>query len=51
MAEIKPLGCLMAGGKKRREEEDLTPKQIRQMSHRKNRRRDKQELRNYGRDE
>lgn len=47
VAEIKPLGCLMAGGKKRREEEELTPKQIRQMSHRKNRRRERQDLRDY----
>jgi hypothetical protein len=45
VGEIKPLGCLMAGGKKRREEEELTPKQIRQISHRKNRRREKQNLR------
>ena len=44
VAEIKPLGTIMAGGKKRRDEEDLTPKQIRQMSHRKNRRREKQNL-------
>lgn len=45
VAEIKPLGCVMAGGKKRREEEELTPKQIRQIGHRKNRRREKQNLR------
>ncbi|MFT6178638.1 MAG: RNA-splicing ligase RtcB [Akkermansiaceae bacterium] len=48
VAEIKPLGTIMAGGKKRRSEEneeELTPKQIRQMSHRKNRRREKQNLR------
>ena len=47
VAEIKPLGCLMAGGKKRREEEELTPKQIRQIGHRKNRRREKQNLRDF----
>lgn len=47
VAEIRPLGCVMAGGKKRREEEELTPKQIRQMSHRKNRRRERQDLRDF----
>lgn len=47
VAEIRPLGCLMAGGKKRREEEDLTPKQVRQMGHRKDRRREKQNLRDF----
>ena len=44
VAEIKPLGCIMAGGKKRRDEEELTPKQIRQIGHRKERRRIKQDL-------
>ncbi len=46
VAEIKPLGSIMAGGKKRRDEEELTPKQIRQIGHRKERRRVKQDL-NY----
>ncbi len=49
VAEIKPLGCIMAGGKKRRsedEEEPLTPKQIRQRAHRKERRRIKRDLGN-----
>jgi RNA-splicing ligase RtcB len=44
VAEIKPLGTIMAGGKKRRNEEELTPKQIRQIGHRKERRRIKQDL-------
>ena len=44
VAEIKPLGCIMAGGNKRRDEEELTPKQIRQIGHRKERRRVKQDL-------
>jgi len=45
VAEIKPLGCIMAGANKRRDEEELTPKQIRQIAHRKERRRVKQDLR------
>ena len=45
VAEINPLGTIMAGGEKRRDEEELTPKQIRQISHRKKRRREKQNLR------
>lgn len=44
-AEIRPLGCLMAGQFKRSDEEELTPKQIRQIQHRKERRRTKQNLR------
>ena len=44
VAEIKPLGCIMAGGNKRREDEELTPKQIRQIGHRAERRRVKQDL-------
>ncbi len=44
VAEIQPLGCLMAGAGKRRDEEELTPKQIRQIGHRKERRRTKQKL-------
>jgi hypothetical protein len=47
VAEIKPLGTIMAGGKKRRDEEELTPKQIRQIGHRKERRRIKQDLGSY----
>lgn len=42
VAEIQPLGCIMAGHSKRSEEEELTPKQIRQRQHRKERRRVKQ---------
>ena len=44
VAEIKPLGCVMAGANKRRDEEELTPKQIRQIAHRKERRRTRQNL-------
>ena len=47
VAEIKPLGSIMAGGKERRDEEELTPKQIRQIGHRKERRRIKQDLGRY----
>ncbi len=47
VAEIHPLGCIMAGGKKRRDEEELTPKQLRQQAHRKERRRNKQNLQNF----
>ncbi len=44
IGEIQPLGCIMAGQSKRRDEEELTPKQLRQIEHRKERRRVKQEL-------
>lgn len=49
VAEIRPLGCIMAGDSgpppwKRREEE-LTPKQKRQLEHRADRRRGRQDLR------
>ena len=44
-AEIHPLGCVMAGGSKRRdEEEELTPKQRRQIQHRADRRKIRQRL-------
>lgn len=47
VAEIRPLGCIMAGESRRlwrSDEEELTPKQIRQIGHRAERRRTKQEL-------
>ena len=49
VAEIQPLGCIMAGDTgpalwKKRKEEELTPKQKRQIQHRAERRRTKQEL-------
>lgn len=47
IAEIRPLGCIMAGdsGRSWRDNnEELTPKQIRQIGHRAERRRVKQEL-------
>ncbi len=47
VAEIRPLGCIMAGdsGRSWRDrEEDLTPKQKRQIEHRADRRRVKQDL-------
>ncbi|MEZ5300201.1 MAG: RtcB family protein [Verrucomicrobiales bacterium] len=51
-AEITPLGCLMAGGNLKRDEEDpLTPKQKRQLQHRADRRRDKQRLQRGGWDD
>lgn len=48
VAEIRPLGCIMAGdsGRSWRDKEDeLTPKQKRQMKHRAERRRIRQDLR------
>ena len=44
IAEIRPLGCIMAGESDRRwrDEEELTPKQIRQIAHRADRRKTKQ---------
>ncbi|QJE97614.1 RtcB family protein [Luteolibacter luteus] len=48
VAEIRPLGCIMAGdsGRSWRDrEEELTPKQKRQIEHRADRRRVKQDLR------
>lgn len=46
-AEIRPLGSLMAGKFTRSDEDDLTPKQIRQIQHRKERRRTNQGLRDF----
>ena len=44
-AEIEPLGCVMAGETTRRdEEEELTPKQKRQIEHRADRRKLRQRL-------
>lgn len=48
VAEIRPLGCIMAGdsGRSWRDrEEELTPKQKRQIQHRAERRRNRQDLR------
>ena len=48
VAEIEPLGCIMAGDsgpKPWQREKPLTPKQKRQIEHRADRRREKQELR------
>ncbi|HUF62598.1 MAG TPA: RtcB family protein [Verrucomicrobiales bacterium] len=50
VAEIRPLGCIMAGEYEgpapwMRREEELTPKQKRQMEHRAGRRRNRRELR------
>lgn len=48
VAEIRPLGCIMAGSSGRSwrdKEEELTPKQKRQIEHRADRRRTKQDLR------
>lgn len=50
VAEIRPLGCVMAGDSGRTwrdREEELTPKQKRQIQHRKDRRRTNQELREW----
>ena len=48
VAEIRPLGCIMAGNSgrswKQMKEEELTPKQKRQIVHRADRRRIKQDL-------
>jgi tRNA-splicing ligase RtcB len=47
VAEIRPLGCIMAGNSGRSwrdREEELTPKQKRQIEHRAERRRVKQDL-------
>ncbi len=46
IAEIRPLGCIMAGESDRRwrDEEELTPKQIRQIGHRADRRKMNQHL-------
>ena len=49
VTEIQPLGCIMAGESgvpfwKKRKEEELTPKQKRQLQHRAERRRNKQDL-------
>lgn len=46
VGKIEPIGCIMAGKSKGRDdEEELTPKQIRQMQHRADRRRGRQSLR------
>lgn len=47
IGEIRPLGCIMAGetGSWRNREEELTPKQLRQIAHRSERRRVRQDLR------
>jgi len=45
IGEITPLGCIMAGQSQRKEEEELTPKQLRQIEHRAERRRVRQNLR------
>ncbi len=44
LTEIKPLGSIMAGSKTKSSEEELTPKQKRQIKHRAERRRVKQSL-------
>jgi tRNA-splicing ligase RtcB (3'-phosphate/5'-hydroxy nucleic acid ligase) len=47
VAEIRPLGCVMAGETRhlwRNDDDDLSPKQIRQIGHRAERRRTKQDL-------
>jgi len=49
VTKITPLGCIMAGEQKsswQRKEEELTPKQIRQIGHRAERRKTQQQLRN-----
>jgi RNA-splicing ligase RtcB len=49
VAEIQPLGCIMAGDSgvswRKRKEEELTPKQKRQIQHRAERRRTRRDLR------
>ena len=46
IGEIRPLGCIMAGDSgKWREEDELTPKQIRQIAHRAERRKTRTDLR------
>ena len=49
IGEIQPLGCIMAGKSKtppwKRDEEELTPKQRRQIQHRAERRSVKQQIR------
>ncbi|MDQ8192426.1 RtcB family protein [Roseibacillus persicicus] len=51
VAEIRPLGCIMAGSSgrswKQMKEEELTPKQKRQIVHRADRRRMRQDLANW----
>ncbi len=52
VAEIQPLGCIMAGDSGpppwMRKEELLSPKQLRQIEHRAERRRTRQDLRGEG---
>ena len=53
IAEVRPLGCIMAGdtGRSWRDrEEELTPKQIRQIAHRAERRKTRQSLHDIGDD-
>ena len=54
IGEVQPLGCIMAGdsGRSWRDrEEELTPKQIRQIAHRAERRKTRQSLHDYEEDE
>ena len=52
VAEIEPLGSVMAGGNRRRgDEEELTPKQLRQIQHRADRRKQRQRLQQGGWDD
>jgi len=54
IAEIKPLGCIMAGdsGKSWRDrDEELTPKQLRQIAHRAERRKTRNQLSQDGQDD
>jgi tRNA-splicing ligase RtcB len=53
IAEIRPLGCVMAGesDRKWRDEEELTAKQLRQIGHRAERRKTKQHLQDSETDE
>ena len=52
VAEIQPLGCIMAGDSGpppwMRKEEELSPKQVRQIAHRAERRKTRQDLRGEG---
>jgi hypothetical protein len=54
IGEVQPLGCIMAGdnGRSWRDrEEELTPKQIRQIAHRAERRKTRQSLHDYEEDD
>jgi RNA-splicing ligase RtcB len=53
IGEVSPLGCIMAGdtGRSWRDrDEELTPKQIRQIAHRADRRKTRQSLHDFGED-